>query len=60
MIMKQLLAGTFISALIIGQASAQTAEKQNFEAAKREYAASSHDESARLRYVTKLAQIREG
>ena len=59
MIAKKLVVGAFITALIIGQASAQTAEKQNFQAAKREYEASSHDEPARLRYVTKLAQIRE-
>ncbi len=59
MITKKLIAGTFIAAFIVGQALAQSAEKQNVEAAKKEYEASSHDEPARLKYVTRLAQIRE-
>lgn len=58
--MKTLILHTCITALIIGQAVAQTAEKQNFEAARKEYNTSAHDESARQRYVTRLAQIREG
>jgi hypothetical protein len=33
------------------------AERQDFEAAKQEYEQSSHDEAARLTYVTKLAKI---
>jgi tetratricopeptide (TPR) repeat protein len=39
-------------------ASAETAETQEFEAAKQEYEQSTHDESARSAYVTKLAKIR--
>jgi tetratricopeptide (TPR) repeat protein len=40
-----------------GESSKQTSEDANFEAAKAEYDTSSHDEAARLRYVTKLADI---
>ncbi len=56
---KRHIVGALIVALIVAQASAQNAEKQDLEAARKEYQASTHDESARLRYVTKLAQIRE-
>ena len=42
-----------------GQASAEASEGRDFEAAKREYEQSSHDEAARLRYVTKLADMRD-
>jgi hypothetical protein len=57
--MKKLILYSFVTALITSQAGAQTAEKQNLETARKEYDASVHDESARVRYVTKLAQIRE-
>ena len=56
---KRYILGAFIVALIVGQASAQNAEKKDLEAARKEYQASAHDESARVRCVTKLAQIRE-
>jgi hypothetical protein len=56
MIMKK-LAVTVIAILIAGHVSAQNAEKQDFEAAKREYEQSSNDEAARLTYVNKLAEI---
>jgi hypothetical protein len=58
MIATKLLVGS-ISVLLAEQAVSQTAERQDLQAAKREYEASLHDESARVRYVTKLAQIRE-
>jgi hypothetical protein len=45
--------------LIAGGISIQAAEKEDLEAARKEYQASAHDESARVRYVTKLAQIRK-
>lgn len=41
------------------KASAETADTQEFEAAKQEYEQSSHDESARSAYVSKLAKIRD-
>jgi hypothetical protein len=40
-------------------AFAQTSPKKDFEAAKQEYEQSSRDETARVAYVTKLAQIKE-
>jgi hypothetical protein len=55
MIMKQLLG--VVALLIAFGVSTQTAEEQDFEAAKQEYQESSHDEAARATYVTKLAQI---
>ena len=56
MIMRKLV-GIAAAILIAGGVSTQAAEKQEFEAAKQEYAQSSRDETARLAYVTKLAQI---
>ena len=53
------VAGIFILILIAGGISTQAAEKEDLEAARKEYQASAQDESARVRYVTKLAQIRE-
>ena len=55
---KQTIVGLII-ALVAGAAFAQHTEEQDLEAARKEYQASSHDEPARSRYVTKLAQIRE-
>jgi hypothetical protein len=40
-------------------AFAQTSPQKDFEAAKQEYEQSSRDETARVAYVTKLAQIKE-
>jgi tetratricopeptide (TPR) repeat protein len=40
-----------------GESGKKTSEDANFEAAKAEYDTSSHDEAARVTYVTKLAQI---
>jgi hypothetical protein len=57
--MKKLILGTLFTVVLIGHVSAGSPEKQDFEAARKEYEASSHDESARVRYVTRLAQIRE-
>jgi tetratricopeptide (TPR) repeat protein len=37
---------------------AQASPKKDFEAAKQEYEQSSHDETARVAYVTKLAQLK--
>jgi len=42
--------------ILVTGVSAQTQE-QDFRAAKIEYGASSHDEAARVRYVTKLAEM---
>jgi hypothetical protein len=58
MIMRK-LAGVLVAILVAGGISTQAAEKEDLEAARKEYQASAHDESARVRYVTKLAQIRE-
>ena len=59
MTMKKLV-GILAAMLIAGGAATQAAEKQEFEAAKAEYQqANSGDEAARLRYVTKLAEIRD-
>jgi hypothetical protein len=53
------LIGVVVAILVAGQVSAQTAEKQDFEAAKQEFgqAVPPANEKARLTYVTKLAQI---
>jgi hypothetical protein len=40
-----------------GESSKETSKDANFEAAKAEYEASSQDETARVRYVTKLAAM---
>jgi hypothetical protein len=40
-----------------GESGKKTSEDANFEAAKAEYDTSSHDEAARVRYVTKLADM---
>jgi hypothetical protein len=56
-IMKKLV-GVLAAMLIAGGVSTQAAEKQEFEAAKAEYEQSSHDEAARVTYVTKLAQLK--
>jgi len=50
--------GIVVLILIAGGISTQAAEKEDFEAAKKEYQASSHDEAARVTYVTKLAQLK--
>lgn len=50
-------AAILVSVFIVGHVTAQTSEKQDFEAAKREYEQSSNDEAARLTYVNKLAEI---
>jgi len=39
-------------------AFAQTSPQKDFEAAKQKYEQSSHDETARVAYVTKLAQLK--
>jgi hypothetical protein len=59
MIKRTLVTGTVTSIFIVGQVLAQSTDKQDLEVARKEYDASSHDEAARLRYVSKLAQIRE-
>jgi len=41
------------------QNATQTADDREFEAAKAEYEASSHDETAGVRYVTRLAEMRD-
>jgi hypothetical protein len=46
-----------VSVFLIGDVTAQTSDKQDLEAARQEYEQSSRDETARLTYVTKLAQI---
>jgi hypothetical protein len=50
------LVGT-VAILTAGHVSAQTTDKQDFEAAKQKYEQNSKDESARVTYVTKLAQV---
>ena len=47
-----------VAILITGGVLIQAAEKQDFEAAKQQYEQSSHDEAARVTYVTKLAQLK--
>ena len=44
-------------AILVAEVSAVAAEKQDFEAAKQQFEQRSHDEAARVTYVTKLAQI---
>jgi hypothetical protein len=56
MIMRKLVG--IVAILIAGGVSTQAAGKEDFEAAKKEYQASSHDEAARVTYVTKLAQLK--
>ncbi|PYK48197.1 MAG: hypothetical protein DME20_09680 [Verrucomicrobia bacterium] len=46
-----------IAILVVAEVSAVAAEKQDFEAAKQQFEQRSHDEAARVTYVTKLAQI---
>jgi hypothetical protein len=46
-----------VSVFIAGDVTAQTSDKQDLEAAKQQFEQSSHDEAARVTYVTKLAQI---
>jgi hypothetical protein len=57
MILRKLVG--IVAILIAGGVSTQAAEKQEFEAAKQEYerAVPPGNETARLTYVTKLAQI---
>jgi hypothetical protein len=45
------------SDLVGGGVSTRATEKQDFDAAKQEYEQSSHDEAARVTYVTKLAKV---
>ena len=56
MIMRKLV-GILVAILVAGGIWIQAAEKQEFEAAKQEYEQSSHDEAARVAYVSKLAKI---
>ena len=58
MIMRKLV-GIVVTILVAGGVSTQAAETQEFDAARQEYEQSSHDEPARLAYVTKLAKIRD-
>lgn len=46
-----------VSVFVAGDVTAQTSDKQDLEAAKQQFEQSSHDEAARVTYVTKLAQI---
>lgn len=55
MIMRRLVGIVAIS--IAGGVSTQAADKQELEAAKQQFVQSSHDEAARVPYVTKLAEI---
>jgi hypothetical protein len=59
MIMRN-LRGIAIAILVVAQVSVVGAEKQDFEAAKQAFEQRSRDETARLAYVTKLAQIADG
>ena len=58
MIMRKLV-GIVVTILVVGGVSTHATEKQEFDAAKQEYEQSSRDETARVAYVTKLAQIKE-
>jgi hypothetical protein len=58
MITKKLI-GIVIAILMAVRVFAQTSPKKDFEAAKQEYEQSSRDETARVAYVTKLAQIKD-
>jgi len=51
-------AAILVSVFLAGNVTPQT-DKEEFEAAKQAYDQSSHDESARLAYVIKLAKIRD-
>ncbi len=51
------VAAILVSVFLAGDVTAQTSDKQEFEAARQEYKQSSHDEAARVTYVTKLAEI---
>jgi hypothetical protein len=51
------VAAVFVSVFLAGDVAAQTSDKQDLEAAKQQFDQSSHDEAARVTYVTKLAQI---
>ena len=55
MIMREIVGIVAIS--IAGGVSTQAADKQELEAAKQQFVQSSHDEAARVPYVTKLAEI---
>jgi hypothetical protein len=57
MIMKKLI-GIVIAILMAVRVFAQTSPQKDFEAAKQKYEQSSHDETARVAYVTKLAQLK--
>ena len=46
-----------VSVFLAGDVTAQTSDKQDLEVARQEYERSSHDEAARVTYVTKLAKI---
>ena len=55
MIMRKLVG--IVAILIAGGVSTQAADTQDLEPAKQQFEQSSHDEAARVTYVTKLAQI---
>ena len=57
MIIKKLI-GIVIAILMAVRVFAQTSPQKDFEAAKQKYEQSSHDETARVAYVTKLAQLK--
>ena len=46
-----------VAVFLTGDVTAQTPDKQDLQAAKQQFEQSSHDEAARVTYVTKLAQI---
>jgi hypothetical protein len=49
-----------VSVFLAGYVTAQTSDKQDLEAAKQHFEQSSHNETARVTYVTKLDQIADG
>jgi hypothetical protein len=51
------LVGMVLTILVAGGVSTRATEKPDFDAAKQEYEQSSHDEAARVTYVTKLAKV---
>ena len=55
--MKKLI-GIVIAILMAVRVFAQTSPQKDFEAAKQKYEQSSHDETARVAYVTKLAKLK--
>jgi hypothetical protein len=57
MIVKKLI-GIVIAILMAVRVFAQTSPQKDFEAAKQKYEQSSRDETARVAYVTKLAQLK--